>query len=64
MPFKETCVGDEKRRFMAACLKGERTMTELCEAFGISRERGLSSAARAAACPTGRMRRHSRPHES
>ena len=41
MPFKETCVGDEKLRFIVACLKeDERTMTSLCEAFGISREWG------------------------
>jgi transposase InsO family protein len=40
MPFKETCVMDEKLRFIAACLKDERTMTGLCETFGISREWG------------------------
>ena len=40
MPFKETCVADEKVRFIAARLKGDMTMTQLCEAFGISREWG------------------------
>lgn len=40
MPFKETCVEDEKLRFIAECLKGETTMSERCEAFGISREWG------------------------
>jgi putative transposase len=40
MPFKETCVADEKVRFIAARLKGDMTMTQLCELFGISREWG------------------------
>ena len=40
MPFKDTCVADEKLRFMAEYLRGERTMTGLCERFGISREWG------------------------
>ena len=40
MPFRETCVEDEKLRFIAACLKEDRTMTSLCEVFGISREWG------------------------
>jgi transposase InsO family protein len=40
MPFKETCAMDEKLRFIAACLKDERSMTGLCEAFGISRQWG------------------------
>jgi putative transposase len=40
MPFKETRVADEKVRFIAAYLKGEETMTQLCETFGISREWG------------------------
>ena len=31
-------MGDEKLRFIAACLKDQETMTSLCEAFGISRE--------------------------
>jgi transposase InsO family protein len=40
MPFQETCVEDEKLRFIAECLRGETTMSERCEAFGISREWG------------------------
>ena len=42
MPFRETCVENEKLRFIAACLKEDRTMTSLCEAFGISREWGYA----------------------
>jgi putative transposase len=40
MPWKETCVRDEKVRFIAELLKGELPMTTLCESFGISREAG------------------------
>jgi len=40
MPFKETCVSDEKLRFMREYVSSEWTMTELCERFGISREWG------------------------
>ena len=40
MPWKETCVMDEKMSFIVARLKGDLTMTELCEQFGISRDTG------------------------
>lgn len=40
MPFKETCVMDETVRFVSTYLEGERTMSELCRSFGISREWG------------------------
>ncbi len=40
MPFRETRVDDEKLRFIADCMKGERTMSGLCESYGISREWG------------------------
>ena len=40
MPFKETTAVDETVRFVAACLKGEETMSELCRRFGISRQWG------------------------
>ena len=40
MPFRETCVSDEKARFIAEYLEGDRTMTSLCERFGISRQWG------------------------
>ena len=49
MPFKETCVGDEKLRVIAARLKeDERTMTSLCEALGL-----VGSGPRAAAPLSG-----------
>src|SRR6266481_8070260 len=38
MPWKETCVMDEKLAFIAEYLRGELPMTVLCERYGISRE--------------------------
>ena len=40
MPWKETFVMDERVGFIAACLGGEETMTELCRRFAISRKTG------------------------
>jgi putative transposase len=40
MPWKETCVVDEKIAFIADCLRGELSMTALCERYGISRDTG------------------------
>ena len=40
MPWKESCAMDERMRFIAARLTGLYTMTELCEASGISRKTG------------------------
>ena len=40
MPWKETCVMDEKTAFIAECLRGELPMTALCERYGISRDTG------------------------
>jgi putative transposase len=40
MPWKETCVMDEKMAFIAECLRGEQPMTALCERYGISRDTG------------------------
>src|ERR1700757_600706 len=40
MPWKETCVMDEKTAFIAECLQGELPMTALCERYGISRDTG------------------------
>jgi transposase InsO family protein len=42
MPWKETHVEEERMRFVAACLDEESdwTMSELCEAFGVSRKTG------------------------
>ncbi len=40
MPWKETCVMDEKMAFVAACLRGDAPMTVVCAEFGISRDTG------------------------
>jgi len=40
MPWKEQSVMDAKLRFVADCLRGDETMTALCELYGISRETG------------------------
>jgi hypothetical protein len=40
MPWKETCVMDEKTAFIAECLRGELPMTAPCERNGISRDTG------------------------
>ena len=63
MPFKETCVYEEKMRFIAACLKDEGNMTERCEAFGISREWGYELLRRFRADgPAGLVARSRAPH--
>ena len=40
MAWRETCVLEEKLRFIGEVLKGELSMTALCESFGISRQAG------------------------
>ena len=40
MPWRETCVMDEKVRFVAAASEEEAVMSELCAEFGISRQTG------------------------
>lgn len=40
MAWKETCVMDERTRFVAAALSGVENMSELCRQFGISRKTG------------------------
>jgi transposase InsO family protein len=40
MPWKETCPMNERVKFIASFLDGERTFVELCEDFGISRKQG------------------------
>lgn len=40
MPWKETCVMDERVAFIAACLAAEESMAELCRSRGISRKTG------------------------
>ena len=46
MPWKETCLMDERLMFIAECLKGELPMTALCERHGISRKTGYKWLAR------------------
>lgn len=38
MAWRETCPMDERVKFIAAYMRGETTMTELCAAFGVSRK--------------------------
>jgi transposase InsO family protein len=40
MGWQESCVEEEKLRFVAAWLSGEWSRTELCARFGVSRETG------------------------
>ena len=40
MPWKETDVTDQRVQFIASCQSGEKTMTDLCLRFGISRPTG------------------------
>ncbi|MEA2782035.1 MAG: putative transposase [Rhodospirillaceae bacterium] len=40
MPWKETCVMDEKLRFIAAWLSNAEPKSVLCARFGISRDTG------------------------
>lgn len=40
MPWLESCALDQRLGFVSACLSGDWTMTEVCEAYGISRKTG------------------------
>ena len=40
MPWKETCAMNERLGFVCEVERGERTMSELCRVFGISRKTG------------------------
>lgn len=40
MPWKETCVMDERDAFVRIYLRGDLSMTELCDDFGVSRKTG------------------------
>ena len=40
MPWKESSVVDQRHEFIIAFLRGEETLTQLCERFGISRKTG------------------------
>lgn len=63
MPWKETCIMDERMEFVAACLSGEDTMTALCERHGISRKTGYKLLGRyRVEGPSGVEERSRRPH--
>jgi len=40
MPWKVSCVMDQRMKFISVCLAGEESMAELCRRFGISRKTG------------------------
>jgi transposase len=40
MPWKETCAMNERLGFVIEVERGERTLSELCRVFGISRKTG------------------------
>ena len=40
MPWRESCVMDERIRFVVEHLSGDWTMSELCDRYGISRQSG------------------------
>ena len=63
MPWKESCAMDERMGFVAARLRGFGTMSEDCEAFGISRKTGYKWMARYAVDgPAGLAERSHAPH--
>ena len=46
MPWRESCVMDERMRFVVEHLSGEWTMSDLCDRHGISRQTGYKWAKR------------------
>ncbi len=46
MPWTETCIMDERVKFISEVLKGNYSMSELCRSFGISRKTGYKWRAR------------------
>ena len=46
MPWKETCVVDERMKFIGEYLKQERSMSALCREFGVSRKTGYKLVSR------------------
>jgi transposase InsO family protein len=53
MPWQETCVMNERVKFMAQWLAGEESRSALCERYGISRKTGYKWAGRYASDPQG-----------
>jgi putative transposase len=65
MPWKETCVSDERLRFVLACLEEEDSMAALCRRFGVSRRVGYKWVSRYKECgPAGLAERSRAPHTS
>lgn len=46
MPWRETCVMEERMKFVLACSEDEVTVAELCRRYGISRKTGYKWLAR------------------
>lgn len=46
MPWAETSVMDSRSRFVHACLRGDESISQLCERYGISRKTGYKWLAR------------------
>ena len=62
MPWKETCAMDERLQFIAAHLKREYSVSELCRHFGISRPTAYKWIERYEHCgPKGFLERNRAP---
>lgn len=63
MPWKESCVMDERMKFIVECKSGEYSMAELCRGYGINRRTGYKWLARyESEGPCGLSDRSRRPH--
>lgn len=63
MPWKATCVMDEKVRFISDWLSDSYTMSDLCDGYGISRPTGYKWVARYQQSGLDGLKEHSRrPH--
>ena len=63
MPWKETCAMNERLGFVLEVERGERTVSELCRVFGISRKTGYQALARYHECGEAGLAERSRaPH--
>lgn len=63
MGWKETCVMEQRIRFVMACLDGLEMISDLCLAFGISRKTGYKWLRRYQGCgPLGLVDRPRAPH--
>jgi transposase InsO family protein len=65
MPWKETCVSDQRLRFVLACIESQDSMAELCRRFEISRRVGYKWLTRyKQSGPAGLGERSRAPHTS